>query len=129
MTENRRNELGPDEEALQWLEALPNASHETRKAFAVWIRRSPEHLEAYLRQQALRTELQGLRLDLQPDLGSLLARAKGASKVVNWPGGIHSETPRLRTESPPIPRRRTRWRWLAAAASLAILFAAPWCYQ
>jgi len=94
------------EEAQRWIRLPEDASASDQAALAAWIRRSPQHLQAYLQMQALEAELEGLDSHAQIDLDKLLARS--ANNVVE-----------IGTALPRRQQRQTR-RWWPAAAIGAI---------
>jgi len=60
------------EEVQEWGEALKSADAAGRAQFVAWIRRSPEHLQAYLQHLAFEQEMEGLDLQKDVDLAALL---------------------------------------------------------
>src|SRR5262249_5176467 len=100
------------EEAQQWDRVLAGGGPSERAAFAAWIKRSPQHLQAYLHHRALELELQGLDASAELDLEALLDRS--SSNVVQLPSGMPRETAELPSDS----GRRKHWhRYTAVAAS------------
>src|SRR6185437_14693279 len=81
-----------DEQALRWIAELRAGTDRTRAEFGRWIRRSPEHLRAYLRHVALTTELRTVDYT-NIDLTSLVERATTATTVVTWPGPSRDTSP------------------------------------
>jgi transmembrane sensor len=127
MSDRHRRNLTSDEEALDWIEALRTADVEQRRAFALWVRRSPEHLEAFLRQQALSTELQGMPARSASDREALMARVRTANKIVWFPRRARP-TPLLKSVGASRSRNlRTCWpRWAAAALMVIAVLAGLW---
>ena len=119
-----------DEQALRWIAELRAGTDQTRAEFGRWIRRSPEHLRAYLRHVALATELRTIDY-ANIDLPSLIERAATARTVVTWPGLSRDDAPAslpwataTRSERP-IPR----WMgWTLATAILlpSLIFSTMW---
>lgn len=110
------------EEAADWFVEFRSGDLELekRRAFAGWLRASPEHVRAYLEIAAIWNE--GTRLDPQRRYGveELVALARVA------PGVIPLVTTVLPRAVSNIPKGRSpaRWRFFAAAASLLIAVAA-----
>lgn len=79
---NNRPSLRPGllEEAQNWEARLQSRGAETRAEFVAWIRRSPEHLHAYLQLLSIETEFEGLDPKRAIDLSPLLTQA--SSNVV-----------------------------------------------
>lgn len=96
------------EAAGEWLDRLSGVvSARDRREFAIWLLRSPVHVEEFLRLGVLRAQLKGA---LQEDwVASMLAEVN--SCVPQLP----SLVPNRRSSTRPNMRRR----WLAAAASVA----------
>jgi transmembrane sensor len=65
------------DEAQNWERALRSGEASARADFAAWIRRSPEHLQAYLQYLSLHKELGGLDAGKQFDLDQLRAQSSG----------------------------------------------------
>src|SRR6185437_14627280 len=109
-----------DEQALRWIAELRAGTDQTRAEFGRWVRRSPEHLRAYLRHVALATELRTVDY-ANIDLPSLIERAATARTVVTWPGPSRDDAPTSRSwaaatrSQQPIGRRIG---WILAAAIL-----------
>jgi transmembrane sensor len=136
MSNRRPRELSVDEQAARFVRDLPNATSQTREGLARWLRRSPEHVAAFLRHKMLGTELEGLDPARNIEVNAFIARAKSTSTIVEWPG------PRPAAEGPPpaedtfpMPESRDlrgggsafrRRMWVAAAGIgvLAVLGAA-----
>jgi transmembrane sensor len=60
-------------EAQQWDETTKSGDPRALAEFAAWIRRSPEHLQAYLQHLSIQTELSGVDPNKEVDLPALLA--------------------------------------------------------
>jgi transmembrane sensor len=86
MSNRRPREPSVDEQAARFVRELPNGSPQTRQGLAQWLRRSPEHVGAFLRHRMLGVELKGLDPDRSIDVDGFIARAKSTSTVVEWPG-------------------------------------------
>lgn len=63
------------EEAEEWDTALRSGGTSARGQFVAWIRRSPEHLHAYLQFLSLQKEMQGLDPERNIDLSKLLTES------------------------------------------------------
>jgi transmembrane sensor len=105
------------EEAQRWDRVLKNGGPAERAAFASWIKRSPQHLEAYLQHLAIETEVQRLDADGNFDVEALLAKAP--TNVVQLVPGIQRTTAALL----PASGRRNRWRLFGAIAATGLLAA------
>jgi transmembrane sensor len=103
------------EQACSWLIELNDgeADARTREEFTEWLRRSPEHVRAYMEIAAAWEDSARLRGRHTPDAGALVAQALAESNVVPLP--THPAT------SPPSPVTSKRVRRLAMAACLAAL--------
>jgi transmembrane sensor len=110
------SELSYDQQALRWIAELQTGTEQTRSEFGLWIRRSPEHLRAYLRHIALATELRSLDLG-KIDLPSLIERATSARTIVAWPGGSRGMARASHASTRAMLMVRNR-RWILAAAIL-----------
>jgi transmembrane sensor len=93
---------------------------EARLRFIEWLRRSPEHIQAYLEVSGVWSELPSSDHEGRFDIGSLIARARNESDVIP----LSSVNPRLPPAPPasvprafPKPPRRS----VLAAAALALL--------
>jgi transmembrane sensor len=95
MSNRRPRELSVDEQAARFVRDLPNATSQTRQGLARWLRRSPDHVAAFLRHKMLGTELKGLDPARNIDVNAFVARARSTSTIVEWPG------PRPAAEDPP----------------------------
>ena len=123
MNHGKRNQLLAAE-AADWVIALPHADRETRKAFAAWLRTSPEHIREFLTVSAIWGALP--ELSSQPPVEELVRMAAAQPNVVEMPAA--HRRPLKRT-----PGRDGAWpRWmgraavvLAAVAAGAILFFLP----
>lgn len=113
MSTYKRQRSSVTEEAQRWVEILKDASPADQAGFAVWIRRSPQHLQAYLQCLAIDAELQQLDGGREFDVEALLAKA--ATNVIQ----LTPTTLQLRV---PVPEQRhARWRWLTVTAASGIL--------
>lgn len=97
-----------------------------RSAFAQWVTRSPERVEAYLRVASFMAKLRSPDLQWPDDTTEALI----ASGKVEGAEVVHLPTPIAREEEPAIPSRLRRLRGpLAATAALLCLVAtAAWLY-
>lgn len=103
------------EEAADWLVALADADAQTRKAFAAWLRESPEHVREFLSVSAIWGMLP--ELSSQPSIEELVRAAATEPNVVALPD-------RGQPESGTTPgRTRFRARWMGRAAGLLVAVA------
>src|SRR4051794_25775489 len=84
-------------EAQQWERVLKDAGPEDQAAFAAWIKRSPQHLEAYLLHFAIQTELRQVDRNGEFDVEALLAKA--STNVVELTSGMPQTSPAVSSES------------------------------
>lgn len=122
------NALTPlSEQAAYWWVTLRDGegTDADRSAFAQWVTRSPERVEAYLRVASFMAKLRSPDLQWPDDTTEALiasGKAKGAEVV-------HLPTPVAREQEPAIPTRLRRLRGpLAAAALLSLVATAAWLY-
>jgi len=122
MTDSRRDG-SPEEQAAHFLNAQPGVTGRSPRDFAHWIRRSPEHVAAVLRQRMLDTELQGLDPERRIDVSHYVARAKAASTVVPWPGPTKEEgaAPFGASAAGHDAKRRGRRKLASIAAGLGVI--------
>ncbi len=103
------------EQTLQWIRCLPQATHEEREAFALWLKQSPLHVGSYLQMLAVEREFDGFDAAREIDVEELIARAQ--NNVV--PFGLYRPFAALRAGSR-VPRRAVL-RWLAASVAVLAL--------
>jgi transmembrane sensor len=103
------------EEAQRWERALKDAAPDERAAFAAWIKRSPQHLQAFLQHMAVETELRQLDACGEFDIEALLAKA--SSNVIHLNSGVSQTGPACETGS----GRGKRWRLACAIAASGVL--------
>jgi transmembrane sensor len=103
------------EEAQRWERVLKNGGAAERAAFAAWIKRSPQHLEAYLQHLAVETEMQRLDANGEFDVEALLAKA--STNVVQLASGM----PRTTAAFLPDSGRGERGRLFGAIAGSGLL--------
>ena len=126
-------------EAADWLVALADADAQTRKAFAAWLRLSPEHVKEFLCVSAIWGMLP--ELSSQPSIEELVGAAATEPNVVALPDRDQSEARRTPTRTPTrkprrepgrTPRRErrstpgrssSRARWMGRAAGLLVAVA------
>ena len=115
------------QEAADWLVALADADAQTRKAFAAWLRLSPEHVKEFLCVSAIWGMLP--ELSSQPSIEELVGAAATEPNVVALPDRDQSEARRTPTREPRREPRRTpgrsssRARWMGRAAGLLVAVA------
>jgi transmembrane sensor len=127
------------EEASEWFVECRagDLDDKTLKAFDTWLRKSPEHMSAYLELSAIWNE--GRSLDPQDkfDQNTLIAEALADhDNVIDWSGTRNDfDAPAAALAPPPAPapvqhehRRFSRWRVVAIAASLALAATATLFY-
>ena len=117
MNSGRRNELLAAE-AADWVIALGDADSETRKAFAAWLRTSPEHIREFLAISAIWSALPDV--SSRPSAEELVRMAQTQANVIPVPG--LERIPARESRSRRILRRR--WAGRAAAAVVLALAAA-----
>lgn len=105
------------EEACEWFVdcRCGDLDDAARREFDRWLRKSPEHLSAYLEIAAIWNEGPSLDPTQKWDADTLIVQAAVADdgNVVPLPGLVPGEVKQ------PSPRRARRWRLLALAASVA----------
>jgi transmembrane sensor len=129
------------EEASEWFVECRagDLDDKTLKAFDTWLRKSPEHMSAYLELSAIWNE--GRSLDPQDkfDQNTLIAAALADhDNVIDWSGTRNDfDAPAAALALAPAPapapaqhehRRFSRWRVAAIAASLALAATATLFY-
>jgi transmembrane sensor len=123
------------EEASEWFVECRagDLDDKTRKAFDTWLRKSPEHMSAYLELSAIWNE--GRLLDPQGkfDQNTLIAEAVADhDNVIDWSGTRNDfDVPAAALAPAPAQRehrRFSRWRFAAIAASLALAATAALFY-
>ena len=117
MNHEKRNELLAAE-AADWVISLADANHQTRAAFAQWLRASPENIREFLAVSSI----WGMLPDVaeQPSVEELVDFAAKQSKVVALRGADRSERRPIKTRRDP----ELRWLGRVAAITLAVLSAA-----
>ena len=120
------------QEASDWLVALADADEQASKAFAAWLRLSPEHVKEFLSVSAIWGMLP--ELSAQPSIEELVAAAATEPNVVELPvpGRAAPVRDRSPSEARGTPgRTRSRALWMGCAAGLvavavgAILLISP----
>ena len=104
------------EEAADWVVALTDGDERTNKAFAAWLRLSPEHVKEFLSVSAIWGTLPGHAA--QPSAAELARLADMQPNVVAMPGAAANES---RPTALPASSRR---RWMARAAVVLVAVAA-----
>lgn len=103
------------EEAADWLVALADADAQVRKAFAAWLRESPEHVREFLSVSAIWGMLP--ELSSQPSIEELVRAAATEPNVMALPD---RDRPEARTTP---GRTSSRARWMGRAAGLLVAVA------
>jgi transmembrane sensor len=129
------------EEASEWFVECRagDLDDKTRKAFDTWLRKSPEHMSAYLELSAIWNEGRLLDPHGKLDQNTLIAEAlAGHDNVIDWSGTRNdfdvpaaALAPALAPAPAPAQhehRRFSRWRVAATAASLAFAATATLFY-
>jgi transmembrane sensor len=125
------------EEASEWFVECRagDLDDKTRKAFDTWLRKSPEHMSAYLELSAIWNEGRLLDPHGKLDQNTLIAEAlAGHDNVIDWSGTRNDfDVPAAALAPAPAPaqhehRRFSRWRVAATAASLAFAATATLFY-
>jgi transmembrane sensor len=92
-----------------------------RVRFIEWLRRSPEHIQAYLEISGVWAELPTSDLEGKIDIASLIARARAETDVIAIsPGSLNAPDPQI----PAAPRLQWQWRpgpVVLGAAALVLL--------
>ena len=109
------------EEAAEWVMALADGEDQTKRAFADWLRVSPEHVKEYLAVAGTWDALS--RHPKQPTAEELVALAHAESNIVPMPGAVEDlhaggSTEVLRPHGNVLFARR--WMGLAAAVLVAV---------
>lgn len=92
---------------------------EARLRFIDWLRRSPEHIQAYLEVSCVWAELPASDPEGKLDFASLIARARNETDVIALTPG-NSPRPGARS-SAELPVNRPRPRFAVAMAALALM--------
>src|ERR1700677_3970468 len=128
------------EEASEWLVdfRVGDVDAAARERFDEWLRRSPEHIRAYMEVAKTYVELPALKLAGSHDLDALLAYARSGENVVRFdntdtvktrePQAVADESRhRERQEKRAGRTSHSRRRFLAAASVLVLVIAgAAW---
>jgi len=117
MSSSKRSAVYPQirDEAVQWFVAFceEEVHPHTCREFNSWLRKSPEHVRAYLRVSAFWEDAEDLKNHIRHGTDELVRRARAESNVVAL-----EEGPECRAWPAP---RRLRTKRFALAASLAAL--------
>jgi transmembrane sensor len=123
------------EEASEWFVdfRVGDVDAAAREQFDEWLRRSPEHIRAYMEIAKTYVELPALKIAGKVDVDSLIAYAHSAENVVPFentdsarpprPAGTASETG-YRDSQATTSGKHPRRRFLAAAAAIVLSIAA-----
>ena len=118
MNSGRRNELLAAE-AADWVIALGDADRETRKAFAAWLRTSPEHIREFLAISAIWGALPDV--SSRPSAEELVRMAQTQANVIPVPGLERIPARESRGRRIIRSRRILRRRWAGRAAAAVVL--------
>lgn len=96
------------EEATHWFIEVnePGFDDEGRRRFNVWLRRSPEHVQAYLQIAALWEGTPAVAGACAVPAAELVARTLGQGNVVAFPDTPPIETPTITATPPPASEQR-----------------------
>jgi transmembrane sensor len=110
------------EEAAHWVVCLAarDVSLADRRGFVAWIKRSPVHLEEYLRIESTWSDLGRVDPEMRIDIAKVLAESEGGADVIELMPGA--------TPAAPI-QRRSRSLMTALAASIVLCIVALFWYQ
>jgi transmembrane sensor len=120
-------------EASAWLVDFRegDVDAEGRRRFNAWLRRSPEHIRAYMEAAALWGDIPKLAGNLDVDIDAVVARARAQRNVT--PVSATLLPAPASVSAAPTPRTsagrfttvfRTRWHWTFAAVAIAAVTAA-----
>jgi len=123
------------EEASEWFVdfRVGDIDQQSRERFDEWIRRSPEHIRAYMEIARTYVELPLSSLAAKIDVDSLIAYAQSGENVVPFSGAVQPNTSRAMSAETRQPERDSRQvlrtphlrrRLLAVAASVLVAVAA-----
>lgn len=120
------------EEASSWFidfrEGEPDAAD--REKFNAWLRRSPEHVRAYLEISAMWEDAEALRTPEKQKIDLLVAHARAEQNVV--PLDLDLQPERAMGSQSTTTQDPTRRRYLALAAGVVMAFGAgvgTWLYE
>jgi transmembrane sensor len=97
---------------------------EARQQFVDWLRRSPEHIQAYLEVSGVWAELPTTDPEGKIDIASLVSRARNDAHVIALPTSAPSSLEGPAALEPALQRPRRRRAILAAAAVVLLATAA-----
>ena len=107
--------MSVQDQAAQWLCDLDDAGDAERAQFAMWLKASPSHIQAFLEIEALWNDMGCVDTQRSIDIDELLQQhsaGSDAGNVVMLPS-VHELSPQ--------PERRRRWsRWHQIAAVLVL---------
>jgi transmembrane sensor len=105
------------EEAASWVIELGEGELDAQQRAQLdrWLRRSPEHVQAFLEISAAWEESSRLQAPSDADLEALIARVRSESNVVPLAGNVGNRAPTAKRES------RSVGLWLATAASVLLM--------
>lgn len=119
------------EESAAWFVEFSegDVSLESREAFALWLKASPEHVRAYLQVSATFNDLGRLGRRQTEDRQALIERALSESNVVSLSGSGAAGFEAQSVNAGVVARKRFRWSrmgWATAAAVAASLVVGFW---
>ncbi len=107
------------EQAQAWICRPPAPDSAESEAFALWLKRSPQHVQCYLQMLAVEREFHDIDPARRIDVDALIARTR--DNVVQLNPGVETHPVALVRRR---ARRRSARRWQAIPAAAAVLFVA-----
>ena len=113
------------EEAADWFVTMRDGADEAERAqFADWLRRSPEHVRAYLELTSVWADAAGVDAERRQDADTLIAQALSGGEIVSL-GDVASADAATISRANGRSQRKARG-WLAAAAAIMIIVGTAW---
>ncbi|MET0986189.1 MAG: FecR domain-containing protein [Steroidobacteraceae bacterium] len=118
------------EEAAEWFVTMRDGADEAERAqFADWLRRSPEHVRAYLELTSVWADAAGVDAERRQDADALLAQALSGAEIVSLTGVTSASTTATGERSTSLASGRAQRKsggWLAAAAAMLVIVGTAW---
>jgi transmembrane sensor len=133
MTSRRDDSQAISAQAAEWLVVLSEGSASDHAAFLAWLRKSPRHVEEFLRSTTIWNDLGSIEAQRRTDVNAILAELRTAEAMAN--NVVSLDSTRVDAhESRAVPRPRAPaasqsrlTRWLAGlAATLLIISFGLW---